>query len=170
MRQCSTCKDRLSLDLFYKRKGRKGGLSVQCKKCETITIGKYQNSEHGFMLRLYLRIKSRVNHSRGAKMPENEKSRIRCYMTKEEFLMLWEKHKLKYGYKCALSGEEIFHKTTGRNETNKSNSISVDRLNPRIGYTKENTIFVSNKVNNMKNAVTKELCIAIVKAHEEKGL
>ena len=46
----------------------------------------------------------------------------------------------------------------------------MDRLNPEIGYTKENIIFVSNKVNNMKNAVTKELCVAIVKAHEERGL
>jgi hypothetical protein len=69
-----------------------------------------------------------------------------------------------------IVGSFLSRKDIGRNETNKSNSLSVDRLNPRIGYTKENTIFVSNKVNNMKNAVTKELCIAIVKAHEEKGL
>jgi methionine salvage enolase-phosphatase E1 len=55
-------------------------------------------------------------------------------------------------------------------ETNKSNTVSVDRLDPNIGYTEENIIFVSNKVNQMKNAVTKELCIAIIKAYKERGL
>ena len=68
-----------------------------------------------------------------------------------------------------MTEEIIVHKTTTKELTNKSNSISVDRLNPEIGYTKENIIFVSNKVNNMKNAVTKELCIAIVRAHEERN-
>jgi methionine salvage enolase-phosphatase E1 len=55
-------------------------------------------------------------------------------------------------------------------ETNKSNTVSVDRLDPNIGYTEENIIFVSNKVNQMKSAVTKELCIAIIKAYKERGL
>jgi hypothetical protein len=158
------------LNLFYKRKDRIGGLSVQCKKCEAVATSKYSNTERGFLIRIYLRINSRTKHKRFINLSEKEKDKHRCYMTKEEFFMLWEEHKLKYGYNCALSGKKIVHKTTNRKETNKSNSISVDRLNPKIGYTKENTIFVSNKVNNMKNAVTKELCIAIVKAYEEKGL
>ena len=170
MKQCTTCKGYFPLNLFYKRKDRKGGLSVQCKKCESTATSKYGNTERGFLFRLYLRIKSRIKHKRFRDLPEKEKDKHRCYITREEFLDLWENHKLKYGYRCALLGDEIIHKTTTKEQTNKSNSISVDRLNPEIGYTKENIIFISNKANNMKNAVTKELCIAIVKAHEERGL
>jgi hypothetical protein len=170
VKQCSTCKGYFTLNLFYKRKDRKEGLSIQCKKCESITTSKYSNTEKGFLLRLFIRINSRTNHKRFRDLSEKEKNKHRCYVTKEEFFDLWEIHKLKYGYRCALTGDIIVHKTTTKEQTNKSNSISVDRLNPEIGYTKENIIFVSNKVNNMKNAVTKELCIAIVKAHEERGL
>ena len=90
-------------------------------------------------------------------------------MTKEEFFQLFEEHKKIYGYTCALTGEPIFHKTNSHKDSTKSNSISVDRLNPKIGYTKENIIFVSTKANNLKNAVTKELCIAILKEYEKRG-
>lgn len=170
MKQCHTCKSHFPLNFFFKKKDRKGGLSSQCKKCNSITIEKYQNSEWGFMLRLYNRINSRIKQKKFIHLPEKEKNKHRCYITKKEFFDLWENHKLKYGYRCALLGDEIVHKKTIKEQVNKSNSISVDRLNPEIGYSKENIIFVSNKVNNMKNAVTKELCIAIIKAHEEKGL
>ena len=61
-------------------------------------------------------------------------------------------------------------KVTNHSESNKSNTLSVDRLNPEVGYTEENIIFVSSKANQMKNAVTKDLCIAILKAYEERGL
>ena len=169
MRKCTTCKKSFTLNLFYKRKDRRGGLSIQCKKCESTATSKYSNTEKGFLVRLYLRIKSRTKHQRFRGLSEKEKDKHRCYVTRKEFFDLWEEHKLKYGYKCALTRNIIVHKTTTKELTNKSNSISVDRLNPEIGYTKENIIFVSNKVNNMKNAVTKELCIAIVRAHEERN-
>lgn len=169
MRRCTTCKRYFSLNFFYKRKNTREGLSVQCKKCESAATSKYSNTEKGFLIRLYLRINSRTKHQRFKGLSEKEKDKHRCYVTRKEFFDLWEEHKLKYGYKCALTRNIIVHKTTTKELTNKSNSISVDRLNPEIGYTKENIIFVSNKVNNMKNAVTKELCIAIVRAHEERN-
>ena len=50
-----------------------------------------------------------------------------------------------------------------------SNNISVDRLNPNIGYTKENIIFVSANINTKKGAVTKELCQAILKQYKKRG-
>jgi hypothetical protein len=165
---CSGCKEDLSIEFFYKssiKYKRK-----KCKKCEKALQKKYVNTEKGFIMRLYLRMKNRKTQKRFKDCSEKQKNAHSCNLTKEQFFKKWEEHKLKYGYRCALSGEEIIHKTTNEDEKNKSNSISVDRLNPAIGYTEENIIFVSNKVNNMKNAVTKELCIAIVKAHEERGL
>jgi len=170
VKTCTKCKKEFSLNFFYKKKERKDGHSSRCKKCELLTSRLWANSEKGFINRLFIRINAKTRHKRFRNLSEKEKNKHRCYVTKEKFINLWELHKKKYGYTCALTGVEIIPKTTSNKEINKSNSISVDRLNPAIGYTEENIIFVSNKVNQMKSAVTKELCIAIIKAYEEKGL
>lgn len=171
MKTCTRCGKTLSLDNFYKRKKTTDGLNSECKKCSMNINKHYRSTENGFITNLFLRIKYRVNNSQRIKnLPEKEKDKHRCNITKKRFIELWELHKERYGYTCALTGVPIVPKPTSMKETNKSNSVSVDRLNPAIGYTEENIIFVSNKVNQMKSAVTKELCIAIIKAHEERGL
>lgn len=40
--------------------------------------------------------------------------------------------------------------------TNASDSLSVDRLDPRLGYTKDNTWVISNRANRIKNNATLE--------------
>ena len=171
MKTCTRCGKTLSIDNFYKRKRSNDGHTSECKNCTWDINKTYRNTENGFMTNLFLRIKYRVKNSNRIKnMSEKDKQRHVCTITKKRFIELWELHKEKYGYTCALTGVPIVPKPTSNKESNKSNSISVDRLNPAIGYTEENIIFVSNKVNQMKSAVTKELCIAIVKAHEERGL
>jgi hypothetical protein len=131
---------------------------------------KYANTEKGALTVLYISIRKKIKNTRYINFTEEEKNRHRCHLTKEQFLKKWEEHVLKYGYNCALSGEEIVFKRTNHKDSVKSNAVSVDRLNPKIGYTEDNLIFVSSKINNMKGAVTKELCLAILKAHEEKGM
>jgi hypothetical protein len=54
--------------------------------------------------------------------------------------------------------------------TGFSNAVSVDRLDPNVGYTKENIIFISNEANKNKNAVTKELCEAILRVFKERNM
>ena len=103
MRRCTTCKRYFSLNFFYKRKNTREGLSVQCKKCESAATSKYSNTEKGFLIRLYLRINSRTKHQRFKGLSEKENDKHRCYVNREEFFNLWEEHKLKYGYKCALT-------------------------------------------------------------------
>jgi hypothetical protein len=77
--------------------------------------------------------------------------------TKEEFIELWEQHKKDRGYTCHLTGIDIFCKvkrTTDDkdfiNMTGFSNAVSVDRLDPNVGYTKENIIFIGNEANKNK--------------------
>jgi hypothetical protein len=171
MKTCTRCGKTLSFDNFYKRKKATDRLNSECKNCTWDINKTYRRTENGFMTNLFLRIKYRVTNSQRVKnLPEKEKDKHRCTITKERFIELWELHKERYGYTCALTGVPIVPKPTSMKETNKSNSVSVDRLDPNVGYTEENIIFVSNKVNQMKSAVTKELCIAIIKAYEEKGL
>ena len=171
MKICTRCGKELSIEGFYKRTKSKDGHTSECKSCTWDINKTYRSTENGFMTNLFLRIKYRTTNSQRIKlMSEEDKQRHICTITKKRFIELWELHKEKYGYTCALTGVPIVPKATSNKESNKSNSISVDRLNPAVGYTEENIIFVSNKVNQMKSAVTKELCIAIVKAHEERGL
>ena len=171
MKTCAICKKSLPLNDFDKNKWyKKDGLSTHCKKCRKEADLKYANTEKGALSVLYISMVRKIKNPRYINFSEEEKNRHRCHMTKEQFLKKWEDHKLKYGYKCALTGEEIIFKRTNHKDSVKNNGVSVDRLNPEIGYTEDNIIFVSNKTNNIKGPVTKELCIAILKAYEEKGL
>ena len=63
----------------------------------------------------------------------------------------------------------IFYKTSSNSDSKTNNGISVDRLDPSIGYTLENIIFVANRTNQMKCNVTKDLCIAILKEYEKRN-
>ena len=171
MKICSICKESLSFNDFFKNKWyKKDGLSAYCKKCSKKADLKYANTEKGALTVLYISIVRKIKNTRYVNFSEEEKNKHRCHITKEQFLKKWEDHVLKHGYNCALSGEEIVFKRTSHKDSVKSNAVSVDRLNPKIGYTEDNIRFVSSKINNMKGAVTKELCLAILKAHEEKGL
>jgi hypothetical protein len=170
MKKCGKCKLDLDLEHFNKHKINKDGFNFYCKSCVKLRYGVYSNTEHGYMTNLYRNLRRRVLQKRYENYSEYEKAKRRCYITREEFFSLWEKHKIRYGYICALSGDSIVFKTSSASGSKTNNGISVDRLNPRIGYTLENTIFVSNLTNQMKCNVTKELCKAIIKAHEERGL
>lgn len=169
MKRCTVCKKVLKLSCFHKKRSSRDGYRSSCKTCNRKTAVLYFNTERGYLTNIYNSIKQKVNKARYNNFSEEQKDKYRCHMTKEEFFKLFEEHKKIYGYTCALTGEPIFHKTTDHKNSTKSNSISVDRLDPKIGYTKENIIFVSTKANNLKNAVTKELCIAILKEYEKRG-
>lgn len=170
MKTCSRCKLSLELKNFSKNKSTKSGIHSWCKKCVIEYSDIYSNTEHGYLNNLYGYLRRREFQKRYINYPEYEKARRRCYITKEEFFNLWNEHKKKHGYTCALTGESIVFKTSSPTESKTNNGVSVDRLNPKIGYTLENTIFVSNRTNQMKCNVTKELCAAIIRAHEERGL
>ena len=171
MKKCSICKELLPFNDFFKNKWyKKDGLATHCKECNKKSDFRYANTEKGALTVLYISIRKKIKNTRYINFSEEEKDRHRCHITKEQFLKKWEEHVLKHGYNCALSGEEIVFKRTNHKDSVKSNAVSVDRLNPKIGYTEDNLIFVSSKINNMKGAVTKELCLAILKAHEEKGM
>jgi len=169
MKKCTMCKKILKLNWFNKKRASRDGYRSSCKTCNKKTSVLYFNTERGYLTNIYNSIKQKVYKVRYNNFSEKEKDKYRCHMTKEQFFQLFEDHKKIFGYTCALSGEPIVHKTTSHKDSNKSNSVSVDRLDPRLGYTAENIIFVSSKVNNNKNAVTKELCIAILKEYEKRG-
>lgn len=169
-KQCNSCKKILIISNFSKDSTKKDTFRTQCKDCTKITCFKYSNTEYGYLSNLFRYLKQREFHKRYKYSSDEEKSKRRCYVTKEQFFTLWEEHKKRYGYTCSLTRQTIFHKTSNNSDSKTNNGISVDRLDPSIGYKLENIIFVSNRTNQMKCNVTKELCVAILKAYEEKGL
>jgi hypothetical protein len=159
---------------FHKCTRLKDGFKTYCKECCKKIRYIYQNTEHGFMMNMFNTIKKKTKAARYRRLPEIEKDRFRCYITWKEFMELWENHKKIRGNRCHLTEVEIITKRSdGRKGTKylgHSNGVSTDRLDPNIGYTKDNIIFISNEANKLKNAVTKELCIKILEIYKEKGL
>ena len=175
-KQCTVCKT-IYNDLesnFSKVKKHKDGYSYECRKCKKQRDLEYAKTEIGYLNICYAAIKNRYKNMRYKDLSEKEKDRHRCYVTKEEFLQMWEEHKKQFGYRCRLTGIKMVLQRAQdpkkRRYLGYSNAMSVDRLDPKIGYTKDNTVFISNETNKTKGAVTKQLCISILKLFEEKGL
>ena len=169
MKQCTTCKKILATNDFYKDFKKKDNLRSNCKSCSRAVVFKYNNTEKGYITNIYRYLKKREFDRRFKYSSEEEKEKRRCYVTKEQFFALWEDHKKLYGYTCALTRQTIFYKTSSNSDSKTNNGISVDRLDPSIGYTLENIIFVANRTNQMKCNVTKDLCIAILKEYEKRN-
>ena len=159
---------------FSKYKRSKDGLKNYCKKCAKKSADIYVNTEHGFLVSMFGTMRKKFRNERYNHLSEKEKDKHRCYVTWEEFWNLWEEHKKKFGYHCRLTGIKMVAQRANKNKISKflgySNGVSVDRLDPNIGYTKDNIIFVSNEANKNKGAVTKDMCIKILKLYEERGL
>ena len=159
---------------FCKRKIAKSGYSAFCKKCKKEKDSAYANTEKGYLSNTYNTMKKKYKNGRYRGLSEKEKDPHRCHITKEEFIQLWEEHKKQFGYHCRLTGIKIVLQRAQDSKKRRyhgySNAMSVDRLNPKVGYTKDNIIFISNEANKMKSAVTKQLCVSILKLYEEKGL
>ena len=179
MIKCNVCKfETLEPEKYFSKRNKKSknlvspnkGFQYTCKKCAEHQNSAYSNTEQGFMKNTFNSMKKKINNKRYKNLLNKEK--LKCYLTWEEFIELWEQHKQKFGYTCRLTGIEIICKRSKykKNYIGFLNGVSVDRLNPNIGYTKENVIFISNECNRIKNAVTKELCEAILKLYKEKGL
>jgi hypothetical protein len=176
MKTCTKCnfETKEPKKYFGKQTLTKDGFKHQCKKCRTKINDIYTNTENGFMTNLYQSIKTRSNNIRFIKLTEEQKNRYRCYITKEKFFELWENHKKNFGYCCKLTGIKIIcEKSKGKKGAGflgYFNGVSVDRLDPNIGYTEDNIIFISNEANKNKGAVTKEMCIKILEIFKEKNL
>jgi|688.fasta_scaffold771620_3 hypothetical protein len=170
---CKTVYENLKKN-FNKNKAAKDGYSTFCKKCKKIKDIAYASTEMGYLTNTYNTVKKKYKNGRYKGLSEKEKDPHRCYITKEEFFQLWEEHKKKFGYRCRLTGVKMVLQRAQDSKKRRfhgySNAMSVDRLDPRVGYTKDNIIFISNEANKMKSAVTKQLCISILKLYEEKGL
>ena len=130
----------------------------------------YLNTEGGFIISKYHDIKKSCKRKQNRPINANKKIEL---LSQEEFLELWTEHKAKQGMTCGYTGEPLVMQRkpapkVGRNKVPK-NQLSVDCLDPDIGYTKENIVFCSWAFNDRKNAVKIKDCHLIIKKHQERN-
>ena len=168
MKTCTSCKQQKEFKEFNRSKTSFDGYEYACKSCRNIQVNIWRKKEEKFIRNLYSNMKKKTVSGVHKNASEEIKKKHTVYLTIEEFEDLWKQHKEKHGYKCLLTGVKMTH-APSRENRDINNNISADRLDPNIGYTKENIIFVSANVNIRKNAITKELCQAILKQYEERS-
>jgi hypothetical protein len=143
------------------------------KKLENFNRAKARLSdEYKYMESRYNIIKQRYKNNKH--FIKDRIDMYTCDFTMEHFLNHWEEHKKKFGFHCRLTNiRMVCLKAKGGKGVKYygySNGVSVDRLDPNIGYTKENIIFISNEANKVKSAVTKNMCVKILEIYKERNL
>ena len=133
-------------------------------------LASYRSTEKGFLSRLYSSCKSNTK-KRQAKDPSIEDFNL----SQEEFFTLWEEHKAKHGYNCGYYNDEpIIIQATAPAKNGKQNPVpknllSVDRLDPEKGYTKENIVFCGWDINRRKNDTKPKDSYQFIRVYEERN-
>ena len=71
---------------------------------------------------------------------------------------------LKQNRKCALSGIELTFPKNNNNEEKKKSTASLDRIDSKKGYIKDNVQWVHKDVNRMKNIYSQDYFVKMCKA------
>ncbi len=156
---CSTCNTQYKLNdnNFYKRKDSVTGFQHRCKTCLKKDPSRYDRLINKNDLKYYLK----DNYHR-AKYRAKKKG-IEFNLTLKGLLELY----VEQAGECAITGLKMKHTILeGKLKTN----LSIDKINPILGYTFSNIQLVCNIVNVMKSNMTiKELkyfCNLIIKDHD----
>ena len=141
MKKCSTCGRNLSEDSFeiLPKKGNKYLRSV-CRTCRYSTRNKQKSaSPEAYMKHLYTQLKS-----------SRRKSKLEWALEFEDVIQLWYEQEGK----CALSGMFMTWQKDGSGK--KELNISIDRIDPHIGYILGNIQLVTTRVNILKHSLTED--------------
>jgi hypothetical protein len=170
---------------FYKAVENRDKLGGSCKKCERIRANLwkknnqqrkrdvdvvYRNKKMPFLQENYTTKWSKYKKITRDNAPENILKRYQINYTKEMFFEMVEEYEKKNGFVCEMTGVPLTHKRfINLNEREvTSTNFSMDRLDPAIGYTKQNTVFVTWEFNDRKGAVTPKDCFLILKKYKER--
>lgn len=134
MKVCFRCKEEKPFELFFKHHQTADGHHSWCKKC--CTEG---NNRSRAKLNSTIEGRSTV-FLRNAKKSAQKRGQEFSLCT-DDIVEFWEK---QLGI-CAYSGREMTL------EAGKLNTVSIERIESSIGYTKENTILVCQAINRMKS-------------------
>lgn len=162
MKRCSLCNEYKNIDAFYKSNRRnKQSVTSHCKCCETKKSSLYyKNNKENLNLKQSQWIKSNPEKILEYGAKSRAKLNNICYnLTNEDFIIP--------DY-CPVLGIPL-----SRSENVSSdNSPTVDRINPKLGYVKGNTMIISFRANSIKRdgtAEEHEAIAAYIKANLTSG-
>lgn len=160
MKICKTCKKEKHSLNFDKHPNAKDGLRNICKACTAIRSLKNRNAFLPYVREIW----------RGVKKTVKKRPHIEVNITEREFYQLLEDQMDMFGLFCPITGKKFTHvvglgqKMTEENE----NNISIDRIDNLKGYTPDNIVFVTKKLNVDKRALTIDQMIAIINLYKFK--
>jgi len=173
-KKCTVCGEVKSSKDYYKD-NRRNSYHCQCKECELELTTKRRNTEIGFL-------KHRYHNMRRNPKTQKRGRNNKCYITCDEFLTAWEKHKSIYGMRSAW-GPGIDHleqhlpitminqgtkRTNGEKTPRERSNLSADRLDSNRDYTLQNIIFIRNDENVRKKDTSYNDCKIQIRLHEER--
>jgi len=134
MKTCFKCKETKSTDQFFKHFATKDGFHSWCKICCNVGNSKSRdklNSTIEGRAKIFLQNARKSAIKRKQIFDLEIKDIVDCWNNQEQT--------------CAYSGRAMTLKH------GELNTVSIERIDSSIGYTKDNTILVCNAVNRMKS-------------------
>jgi hypothetical protein len=134
MKVCFKCKEEKSYEFFFKHKQTQDGYHSWCKSCCTdgnVKSRIKQNSTIEGRAKVFLR------NARNSAKKRNQEFALEL----ADIVSFWNEQD---GF-CAYSGRKM---TLGAGHLN---TVSIERIDSSVGYTKENTILVCQAINRMKS-------------------
>jgi hypothetical protein len=140
-KKCFKCKEFKTIEEFSKNRSNYDGYKKVCKEC----FANYDSVKKGYEKKSK-KYKTSLDHYFNSKIPSIKK---KCELKNIPFDLkkgdLLEKYKLQNG-RCYYSNLEIEH-NVGKLSYN---SISIERLSPEKGYTKDNIVLCAFNINSFK--------------------
>lgn len=141
LRTCAKCRNAFppTSEHFFRHKQRADGWHSWCKAC-------CKEGNKRSIVKKYSTFEGRITTFLQSCKNSSKKRGQEFSLTREDFIEMW---KVQAGT-CAYSGlpMELLPNTLL--------SVSVERIDSKIGYTKENTVLVANAVNRMKSDLDPE--------------
>ena len=171
MKMCKYCKTEKDEILFYKEKRNKDGLMGWCKSCHAEYYKKkFYTIDTSVTEKKCNRCKNTKTidnfnkhvHKKDGYNPECKQCIHERYTTFEYRFKSWRWNAKKRGIKFELDIEDIENLPmvcfyTGKKLTLKSyrnNTLSLDRLDSSVGYTRDNVVFCCEVINYMKRELS----------------
>jgi hypothetical protein len=144
-KKCYKCKTFKKIEDFSKNRSTFDGFSKLCKEC----YSNYDSVKKGYIKKC-LNIKTNIiSYFKNTTNTLKSKSKLKNIDFDLDDNTLYNLY-LKQNKKCYYSGIEIIHNIGCSNY----NSISVERLNPNLGYIKDNVVLSAFNINSFKGMMT----------------
>lgn len=160
---CKTCNLQLSLENFNKQSAGLGGVAARCSKC----AGKiHKEKKWGIYREGYYSSLMKSLRGRVTVMHASIAHRARCNKVRYELTREWYEIRLAQGI-CEVTGIPFqLEKMADDARRTNAYSPSVDRIDPKLGYTPQNSRMTILAFNMLKSDATDQqvrmICAAIV--------